>query len=79
MPQKQIEYAEGYVRDVHSNGESVGRFTFEIDKFKGEKWFQTTPVHLVFNLVPGITSDDVGKRLKILIEVEETVDTDLET
>ena len=75
-----IEYAEGYVRSVQDNGTSVGNFIIEIDKFLGKTtWFMSSPGHLTFNLIPEITPDDVGKRLKILIEVEETVDTDLET
>lgn len=80
MPQKRlIEYAEGYVRDIHSNGESVGRFTIEIDKFLGKTtWFMTSPGHLTFNLIPEVTAEDVGRRVKVLIELEETVDTEAE-
>jgi hypothetical protein len=80
MPkQKRIEYAEGFIRDVHDNGLSMGRFTFEVDKFLGDKWFMTTPVHLTFNLVGGISSDDVGKRLKVVLEFDNSLDDSLES
>lgn len=70
-----IEYAECFVRDVQDNKQTTGRFTLEIEKFLGEKWFHSTPIHLLFNLVPGITADDVGKRFKIvLIPLDKEVD-----
>ena len=80
MPQKQIiEYAEGYVREVRMLNDS-GLFSVEIEKLLSEgKWVRGGPSDMHFHLVKGITPESVNKKVKILIEVEETVDTDLET
>ena len=73
---KQIKYASGFIRDVHDMPQSnVGRFTFEIDRFYGEKWNTTSPIHLSFNLIEGISAESVGKRLNLIIELEEDLDS----
>lgn len=74
MP-KQIEYAEGFIRDVsHMPQSKIGHFTFEIDRFAGGEWHRNSPVHLRFNLLEGISTDDIGRRLKVILEFQEEVD-----
>ena len=72
MPKQRIEYAEGFIRDVQILP-TIGRFTLEIDKIFNNNWYQGNPIHIVFNLVEGITGESVGKRYRIILE---PVDTD---
>lgn len=74
---KQIEYAEGFIRDISYMPQSkIGHFTLEIDRFLGGEWHQNSPIHLRFNLLGGITADDIGRRLKIILEFDKPLDED---
>lgn len=77
MPKQQIKYASGFIRDVRDVPYSgIGQFTFEIDKFYGNNWNTTSPIHLSLNLIEGISAESVGKRLNLIIELEEELDSE---